>query len=389
MRRLIVSLVIVVATWGEDATLGRVVEPSNSLDRNDGLGDTELILAFVVFRHGDRTPDLEEMALYSHGDNYKDVFFPYGMKALTNKGKQRGYLIGEYLRRRYDGLISRIYLPDEIMIRTTEYARTKMTALTALTAMYPPLPAQRWNPALDWQPIPYDTLGASVDDLLYWYYCPRYLWLRNQVYNFPEVKKWLKPYQKLFTYLTENAGRNITTPEDVFFIDNLFQALENVGIKTPKWAQDVMPEIKEMTKIEYAIEFYNTELTKLATGVLMADILNATNAAIEGNMEQYKLRLYSGHENNVAAIMAAVNVFTPHQPNYGATFSLELRKHRSTGQYGIAAVYAKDAGGPEAVLPIAGCGGSTLCDYETFVNLTSGVVWNFKEYEAQCVVLGQ
>ncbi|KAM3962723.1 prostatic acid phosphatase [Aphomia sociella] len=388
MRRPIVTIVtLVVFAWCEDIPVGRVVEPSNSVAPDDGLADTDLLLAFVIFRHGDRTPDIEEMDLYSTGENYKDVFFPYGMKALTNKGKQRGFLVGDYLRRRYDGLISSLYLPDTIKIRTTEYARTKMTALTALSAMYPPLPAQRWNPALDWQPIPYDTVGATVDDLLYWYHCPRYIWLRNKAYDDPEVKKWLLPYKNLFSYLTEKAGKNITTPEDVFFLDNLFQALENVGIKSPKWAQDVMPRIKEMTRIEYAVEFYNAELIKLATGVLMSEIINATNEAIQGNMDQYKLRLYSAHENNVAALMAAAHVFTPHQPNYGATFSLELRKHRSTGQYGIAAVYSKDAGGPETVLPIGGCGDSPLCDYEAFINLTADVVCDYEEYNNQCAIL--
>lgn len=77
----------------------------------------------------------------------------------------RGYLVGQYLRQRYDGLISNLYLPDEITVRTTDYARTKMTALTALAAMYPPPPAQQWNPMLDWQPIPYDTLAPDVDDV--------------------------------------------------------------------------------------------------------------------------------------------------------------------------------------------------------------------------------
>lgn len=36
-----------------------------------------------VFRHGDRTPDHEELALYPAADG-ADVFFPYGKKALTN-----------------------------------------------------------------------------------------------------------------------------------------------------------------------------------------------------------------------------------------------------------------------------------------------------------------
>lgn len=37
-----------------------------------------------------------------------------------------------------------------------------------------------------------------------------------------------------------------------------------------------------------------------------------------------KMYLYSGHENNVAAILACAGVFEPHQPPYGATFLLEL-----------------------------------------------------------------
>jgi hypothetical protein len=50
-------------------------------------------------------------------------------------------------------------------MRTTEFARTKMTALTTLAALYPPLPPQKWNPALEWQPIPYDTKPADTDDV--------------------------------------------------------------------------------------------------------------------------------------------------------------------------------------------------------------------------------
>lgn len=71
----------------------------------------------------------------------------------------------------------------------------------------------------------------------------------------------------------------------------------------------------------------------------MTEILNATNAAVRGEAVEPKLRLYSAHENNVAAIMAAARVFQPHQPRYGSTFSLELRMHRHTGQYGMAVMF--------------------------------------------------
>ncbi|XP_034828972.1 prostatic acid phosphatase-like [Maniola hyperantus] len=395
MGSVYVIVLMIVAVYGdgkeaqETTTAGLTTNPNNEIHSVDnGLTDTELLMSFVVIRHGDRTPDQEELDKFPGDNNNDNIFFPYGKKALTNKGKQRGFRVGEYLKKRYvNKLISKLYLPDEIVIRTTDYARTKMTALTALAAMYPPPTAQRWNPFLNWQPVPYNTEPHEDDDLLYYYNCPRYLHLRAKVYRSPEVQKWLKPYESLFNFLSLKTGTNISTPEDVFYLDNLFQALANVGVKPPAWAQEVMPKIKEMTKIEYACEFYDSELIRLATGILLTDILNATNAARMGDREQPNLHLYSAHENNVAALMAGIGVFEPHQPKYGSAILLEFRKHLSTGQYGFTAVHAPDAGGPGIVLPISGCGGQPFCDYDTFVTLTRDNVLSRSEYGEQCSIL--
>ncbi|KPI93945.1 PREDICTED: venom acid phosphatase Acph-1-like [Papilio xuthus] len=357
---------------------------SNNKLVHRSIDNTEPVLVFSIFRHGDRTPDQEELDKYPAEEKSEKLFFPFGKKALTNKGKQRGFKVGEYLRERYDEFISQLYLPDEIKIRTTDYDRTKMTALTAMSALYPPLPPQRWNPALNWQPVPYDTLEYQHDDLLYWYNCPRYTKLRNSVYELPEVKKWLEPYESFYSYLSDKTGTNITTPEDVFFLDNLFQTLENVGVKPPKWAQEVMPKIKEMTKIEYAIEYYDDDLIRIASGVLLGDIVNASTLAVAGDLDQPKMRLYSAHENNVAGLMAAARVFQPHQPKYGSTFSLELRRRNDTGQYGFLAVYAAIAGGPDVFLPVDGCGDSLFCDFDTFVNITKNVINTRERFADEC-----
>ncbi|XP_013200569.1 venom acid phosphatase Acph-1 [Amyelois transitella] len=383
----VIAFVATIA-WGLDATTaGLVVEHTAALAMPDDVADTELVAAFVIFRHGDRTPDQEELDLLTKGEKHKDVFFPYGMKALTNKGKQCGYRVGQYIRERYDGFISRLYLPDEIVVRTTNFDRTKMTALSALAAIYPPLPAQKWNPDLDWQPVPYNTIDANIDDLLYWYNCPLYLKKRAQVYEeTPEIQSWVRPYEKLFAYLSEKTGSNITTSIDTFYLDNLFQTLENVGIKPPKWAQVVMPQIQQLTKIEYAVEYYTTELKRISAGVLMTEIIDSMNYAIKGYEDQPKMRLYSAHENNVAALMAAAKVFVPHQPSYGSTFSLELRRRNSTGEFVVAAPYAKDAGGPAELLPFEGCGESLLCDYDTFSTLVADSLMSYDEFKRVCAI---
>ncbi|CAH3835912.1 unnamed protein product [Pieris brassicae] len=368
--------------------IGIGMEQDNNLELGDNLTNTDTLMAFVVFRHGDRTPDLDEMERFPSKEYTTSTLFPYGAKALTNKGKQRAYRVGEYIRKHYDTLISNLYLPDEIYIQTTGYARTKMTVLTALAAVYPPPPAQRWNPSLNWQPVPYDTPSYENDDFLYYYNCPRYLRIREKVYALPEIKQMMKPYEGLYEFLNTKTDANITTPEDVFYLDNLVQAFENVGVPPPEWANDVMPQIKKITLIEYITQFYNSEMIRLSAGVLLARIINATNSYIAGNKDLQKLWLFSAHENNVAAFMSTVRVFKPHQPMYGATISLEFRRNRVTGQYGFTAVYATDvnSGKPGVVLPIEGCGGQPFCDYDTFINLTQDYVISLNDFKKQCFV---
>lgn len=69
----------------------------------------------------------------------------------------------------------------------------------------------------------------------------------------------------------------------------------------------------------------------------MQFILNTTDSAIHNASKpvEPKLHLISAHENNVAALMAAARVFEAHQPNFGATFSLQLRRNPTTQEYGI------------------------------------------------------
>ncbi|XP_026738505.1 venom acid phosphatase Acph-1-like [Trichoplusia ni] len=381
---LVLVVALVGGVWGEDQPPVRA-EPVQLPDENP-LADTEILLAFVIFRHGDRTPDQEELDLFPSDKHVSsNIFFPFGKKALTNKGKQRAYLVGKYLRERYDGLISKLYLPDEITVRTTDYERTQMTALAALAGLYPPSPAQQWHPSLDWQPIPYDTPPADRDDLLYWYNCPVYLKLRDKSYELPNVKKQIDPYRPLFEFLSNKTGTNVTKPEEVFFIDNLFQTLSNVGVDPPKWAQEVMPQIREVTRLEYATQFHNADLVRIATGVLMQDILNITSGVVYDNKEREpKLYLYSAHENNVAALMSASRVYQTHQPSYGATFSLELRRNKTTGDFGISAVYAPDAGGPGLALPIEGCQDQVFCEFDKFAALMQDVIWTQADMDKAC-----
>lgn len=66
-------------------------------------------------------------------------------------------------RRRYDGFLGDIYVPEHVQATSTDFDRTKMTALLVLAGMYPPVPVQQWDEVVNWIPIPYDYDKASKD----------------------------------------------------------------------------------------------------------------------------------------------------------------------------------------------------------------------------------
>lgn len=60
--------------------------------------------------------------------------------------------------------------------------------------------------------------------MLYYYTCPRFLEARLDELHSPKFQKLLEPYKGLFEKMSYYTGRNLTTPEEIFYIDNLFQA---------------------------------------------------------------------------------------------------------------------------------------------------------------------
>lgn len=84
-------------------------------------------------------------------------------------GKRRGYQLGKFIRYHYGseglGLISNLYIHDEILVRSTDKDRTKMTAQVAMAAVYPPELEQQWDGAVGriWQPVPYSAVPLKED----------------------------------------------------------------------------------------------------------------------------------------------------------------------------------------------------------------------------------
>lgn len=69
-------------------------------------------------------------------------------------------------------MLSKIYLQDEITVRSTDKERTKMTAQLAMAAVYPPEVDQQWDDGLGklWQPVPYTAVPLAEDYVRFFFF---------------------------------------------------------------------------------------------------------------------------------------------------------------------------------------------------------------------------
>jgi lysosomal acid phosphatase len=86
---------------------------------------------------------------------------------FSQKGKQQQqYQLGEWLRQRYNGLVSDKYNNTETRVESTNIDRVIMSAQANLVGFYPPKANDLWNENLPWQPIPVHSIPETEDNYL-------------------------------------------------------------------------------------------------------------------------------------------------------------------------------------------------------------------------------
>nr|XP_022906978.1 venom acid phosphatase Acph-1-like [Onthophagus taurus] len=247
----------------------------------------------AIFRHGDRTPD----SLYPNDPYTEEDFYPYRIAHLTNKGKLTSYNLGTYLRRKYNNLLGDVYTPDILSAISSHLPRTKASLQAVLAGLYPPSEELIWEKNLLWEPIPYDYLPAKENILFSSVrICPNGLKLLNENYIKLDSDPIYQKYNYLYPFLLENSGLNDNFYNVARFLFSTLKSEEDLGMELPKW-----------TKRTYST-------------------INGVNEA-----KNKKIYLYSGHDENVAAILYFLDNFIAHIPNYGAHIIIEV--HKFSGIY--------------------------------------------------------
>jgi len=70
------------------------------------------------------------------------------------------------LRSRYTTFLNETYIPDEIVVLSSDLDRTIMSAQLCLAGLYPVLDLkENWNPNITWQPVPLRTVPVKFDNV--------------------------------------------------------------------------------------------------------------------------------------------------------------------------------------------------------------------------------
>ncbi|KAJ8728559.1 hypothetical protein PYW07_006255 [Mythimna separata] len=337
----------------------------------------------MVHRHGDRTPVISTLSQSNDPEALIQASAKYGYGQLTDVGKRRGYALGQFIRRRYDSLLSPYYNKSEIYIRSTDSTRAKMTVLSAMAAVYPG-DEDGWSDDVNWSPVPYTTVPAKYDFNLAVVNCP------NLLSDFTSLEDLTDPFPSLEQYTdaldqwSEVIGFNISSqPVYAYILNDIYTAQMSLGIPLDPKLQEIYPEIEEIAGIAIDYLFGEKERGTLLAGVLLNQFLTAADQVIAGEPVP-RVQVYSAHDINVFSFQVVTQI-TPRQgvPKYGSAYALELRKVLATGEYIVVPVYLNTPSEDILTyLQVSGC--DQRCNIESFRSITSSFSLEEAEWRTQC-----
>lgn len=353
----------------------------------EAAAERKLVYVTVLFRHGDRSP-IKPFPT----DPHQESDWPQGFGQLSQDGMRQHFLLGQFLRLRYRGLLSESYDRREISVRSTDYDRTLMSAEANLAGLYPPAGQQVFTADLKWQPIPVHTVPQSEERLLSFPLedCPRYEKLMNETEHTEEFINVTTTYQDIIELVNNKTGLNQTVETVWSVYDTLFCESRH-NMTAPDWVTpDVMEKLRVLKDFAFQVMFgfhKQQEKSRLQGGMLLGEIVkNLSKMAVPDPKQRLKMMMLSAHDTTVAALQSSLNVFNGKQPPYASCQMFELYRD-DNGSVSVSLAYRNDSGVEAFRLQLPGC--SLDCPLEDFVRITKLSISEDRDKECQLPVQGR
>lgn len=330
-----------------------------------------------MFRHGDRS-SIDTYPTDPNTDKWPD-----GLGQLSTIGMQQEYGLGAWLAQRYQDFLGTRYTPSEVYYRSDDEDRTLMSAESQLAGLFPPDSTRKFNDSLDWQPIPVHTVELETDPVIYVPSCGKYTKLLNEVMQSDEVQTLAEENAAFFEYLTEHSGKQV----DITNLDTIYDPAfceRTHNMTQPAWFNDTLFEhLAWLNDLRWHWRNQNRSLVRFTGGVLSNALLSNMRSAQKPAQAGHGLKLagFSGHDDNIAAMLHAMQVWNGRAPPYASCLIFELR---SLNDEWTVQVLFRNASGSDGLhrLQLPGC--SDACSFEQFSQLLSDVALSAQQWTSEC-----
>lgn len=344
----------------------------------------EIIFSSVIFRHGDRSPSCP----YPTDPYSNESYWPQGWGQLSKIGKLQEYNLGKWFRQRYDSLITNGYRFDVLQVHSSEMDRTIMSAECFLAGFFPPSSNEFWaDDGLKWQPVPIRILASEVDTMIgFKASCEKYDMEKTLVNESPELGAYFLEHQKVFNYIGEHSGYEISSNDVLKSIDyawDLYDSLfieELYNLTLPNWVKPIYPEpLKSIGAPSFSNIAYSHEMRRLKAGPLIGNLIKDMELKIQGELNE-TFHFYSGHDTTISVLLTALEIYNGIPPPYSTSVIVELRQ--KDDNYVVTILYKNTTSSAPYLLQLPNC--DYVCTLDNFKKITENLIP--EDWQKECTI---
>ncbi len=253
-----------------------------------------------------------------------------GLGQLTALGKRQLRNQGRHFRRHYSASLG---LNASLTLATsTDYNRTLASVASFLGGLFPDEP-----------PPPISTAPRLSDHVLFAKRaCPRYQQLRAEVRTSVHYKRLEHAQAGFLTNMSRLSGLAHLDYYHMWEIADHLLVNEAHALPVPAWLEENRRQIEAANDYTFASDFATREMGKLVAGGLLNDVVEAMRRRVLG-VSHTQLLVYGVHDNYLAGLQRLLDTSREFvNPNFGASYVLELRRDCDCGYY-VSVAYKNDA----------------------------------------------
>lgn len=261
------------------------------------------------------------------------------------------------------------YSEEEILVRSTDFDRTLMSAQSNLAGLYPPSGYWQWNTDLPWQPIPVHTMPLRMDTMLSIRHteCPRLNEKKDMLKQSDYMKSIFSDIKDLMDYISAHSGWDVQTINQLDLIHDVLLVEAENNLTLPLWTKQVFPggQFEKLRNLAFLTDTWDEEMKRLQAGPFMIELMNHLDEAVIKQSPTRKLFMYSGHDVTISFVLHSLGVFNDLAPPYASLVMFELLYE---ADWYVQISYRNNTMVDPYILSIPGC--QQLCPLHMFKELT-------------------